>query len=125
MLTRRKHKQTPQVLKQNICLIPVKSTLPNAVKNGNFATSPGITSELITSHLQKLEATIFGQFNQTRRNLIQKNSGQLALDMENYFFPKRDEINNCVFAAIGLETLILENYTHMKLYVSQSPIKIK
>ena len=42
------------------CFSPIKLTLIKSVKNGNFATWPGITPKLITTHITKSEATVFG-----------------------------------------------------------------
>jgi hypothetical protein len=39
---------------------PVPSTWTDAINKGNYATWPGITSELVTKHLPKVEATIKG-----------------------------------------------------------------
>ena len=47
------------------CFSPIKLTLIKDVRFGNFATWPGLTSELIPAHLPKLEATIFRSFDQT------------------------------------------------------------
>ena len=82
------------------CFNPVKSTLTKAVKNVNFATCPWLTSELITANLPKLEANVFGNLDQTRKNLLSTKSEQLELRMENDF-PKREENNNCVFAGLA------------------------
>ena len=54
------------------CFSPVKSTLIKAAKNGNFETWPGLTVELISANLPKPEATVLGNFDQTRKTQINK-----------------------------------------------------
>ena len=41
------------------CFIHIKSTLIKAKNNGKFSTWPGFTAELIATHIQKSEGTIF------------------------------------------------------------------
>jgi hypothetical protein len=43
---------------------PVKSTWIKAIKNGNFASWPGLTEQAIEKHLSKSVATVKGHLNQ-------------------------------------------------------------
>ena len=70
------------------CFNRVKSTVIKEVNNENFATWPGLTSELITAHPPKTEATVFGYLYQTRKTIISTKSEQLALDIKNDLPPK-------------------------------------
>ena len=71
------------------------------IKNGHFSTWPILTVELISAHLPKSEATVFGHMDQTRKNIRSTKIEKLSLEMERYFSP-REENNNSVFAYIGL-----------------------
>ena len=73
------------------CSRPVKSTFINAANNGNLAIWPGLTAKLIAVHIPKLEATIFGNLYQTRKNTRSTKSDQLALETETSFPPKERE----------------------------------
>ena len=48
---------------------PVPTTFITAIKNGNFSTCPGLTSELISKHLPKSLATAKGHDKLARKNL--------------------------------------------------------
>ena len=61
------------------CFIPVKSTFIKALKNGIFLTWPGLMVKLIATHPPKIEATIFGNLDQMRKNTRSTNSDQLEL----------------------------------------------
>ena len=51
------------------CGSPVPSTWIQAIDNGNFATWPGLTSDLVRKHLPKAIATVKGHLNQHRKNV--------------------------------------------------------
>ena len=72
------------------------------VKNGNFATYPGLTAKLIAAHLPKSEVIIFGNLDQTQKKLRSKNSEQLALETETDFTLLREDNKNYLFTAVGL-----------------------
>ena len=92
------------------CYSPGKSTLTKAVNNGNLETWPGLTSELISGHLPKPEATIFWHLDQTPKDTRSTSSEQLVLDMETYS-SIREEDKNYLFAA-----MVLAEPDNRKLY---------
>ena len=49
------------------CFSSIKLTLVEDVKNGNFATLPGLTVEFVSYHLPNSEANIFGHLDQTQK----------------------------------------------------------
>ena len=51
------------------CFRPIKSTLSKTVKNGIFSTWPRLILELISTHLPKSEASLFGNLDKTRNNI--------------------------------------------------------
>ena len=83
------------------CFIPVKSTFIKALKNGIFLTWPGLMVKLIATHPPKIEATIFGNLDQMRKNTTSTNTEQLALETEADFFPRQRK-KDSLFSAIGL-----------------------
>jgi hypothetical protein len=48
---------------------PVPSTFIKAIKAGNFVTWPTLTAHNLRKYLEKSEATIKGNLNQTRKNM--------------------------------------------------------
>jgi hypothetical protein len=50
------------------CFSPVKSTWITAIKNGNFASLPGLTEHAVDKHLSKSTSTTKGHLNQQRQN---------------------------------------------------------
>jgi DNA helicase IV len=50
------------------CFSPVKSTWITAIKNGNFASWPGLTEHAAEKHLSKSTSTTKGHLNQQRQN---------------------------------------------------------
>jgi hypothetical protein len=53
---------------QGAIYLPVKTTLIQAIKNGNFATWPGLTTYNVNKHYESTIATAKGHMAQTRRN---------------------------------------------------------
>ena len=51
------------------CWSPTPSTFLRAIKNGNFITWPGLTTNLIRNHLEKSVNTALGHLDQERKNL--------------------------------------------------------
>jgi hypothetical protein len=50
------------------CFIPVKSTWITAIKNGNFASWPGLTEHAVEKHLSKSTSTTKVHLNQQKQN---------------------------------------------------------
>ena len=50
------------------CFSPVVSTWIHAIKQGHFATWPGLTAKAVTRHLPKSIATVKGHLDQERKN---------------------------------------------------------
>ena len=95
------------------CFSPVNLTLIKAIKNLNLETWLGLTANLISKNIPKLEANNFGNLDQSPKNTRSTKSEHLALDMETIFFPSREETTNLVFVAISLsnpETVTLFTY---------------
>ncbi len=67
---------------------PTISTFFKAVKNGNFQSLPGLTSDLVTKYLTPTIATHYGHLNQERQNL---QSTQQSIDLG--FFPHSETPN--------------------------------
>ena len=55
-------------------------------KNVNLETWSGLTAKLISKHIAKSEATIFGHLDQRRKNTREK-SEHLALELKTGFIP--------------------------------------
>ena len=70
------------------CFSPTKKTFLQAVKNGNFMNWPGLTSTLVSQHLETPIATIRGHMKQERKNL------QSTKTTNTDFFPVHDTPNN-------------------------------
>jgi hypothetical protein len=51
------------------CGSPVPSTWIKAIDNGHFATWPGLTADLVRTHLPKSTATVKCHLNQQRKNI--------------------------------------------------------
>jgi hypothetical protein len=51
------------------CFSPTKSAWIKAIKQGHFATWPGLTAEMVEKHLPKSIATAKGHLQQQRKNL--------------------------------------------------------
>ena len=68
---------------------PVKSTLIKDVNNGNFATWPGLTTELMDSHLPKPEATFLEIRIKQEKNLTNKKWAISTGDGNIFFSQKR------------------------------------
>ena len=70
------------------CFSPSIPTFYKAVKNGNFQSWPGLTTDLITKFLQPTIATHFDHLNQERQNLQPTQQ-----PTETDFFPIQEEPN--------------------------------
>lgn len=71
------------------CFSPCTATFVKAIKNGNFATWPGLTEKLVTKFLAPSIATARGHMKQERQHLQStKNSKPIVYD--DNFFPDSD-----------------------------------
>ncbi len=64
------------------CGSPTKSTFLQAIKQGNFATWPGLTHDLISKHLSPSIATSKGHLTQERQGLRSTTKPSLAIDTD-------------------------------------------
>ena len=53
----------------DVCFFPVISTWIKAIINGNFATFPGLTAELVSKYLPKEEPTILGHQHKLKQGI--------------------------------------------------------
>ena len=65
------------------CFSPTKTTFLKAIKNGNFISWPGLTTENVTKYLQMTIPTALGHMKQERQNL----QSTKQIDMDADFFP--------------------------------------
>ena len=78
------------------CWSPPISTFLRAIKNGNFLTWPGLTTQLITKHLPPSIATAKGHLDQESKNL-QTTKVTIKLEDEaiDYHPTQHSKTHNC------------------------------
>ena len=76
------------------CMSPVPSTFLKAIRNNNFITWPGLTTELITKHLPKTIATVQGHLKTERQGLqsTKKLSHKEQLEVDQDFFLRQKNL---------------------------------
>jgi hypothetical protein len=77
-----------------------KSTLIHAVKNGHFATWPGLTEEAINKHLKLTPSTVMGHMNQERQNIRSTKEKVLETEDEDITPIGSGEKTHLVFAVV-------------------------
>jgi hypothetical protein len=91
------------------CYSPVTLTWLRAIRNNNFVTWPGVTSQAVTKHLPKSVATAQGHLDQAPKNRrLTKPKPTTDVkeetDSADIFPPQQPTPTHSVFAAIGLLT---------------------
>ena len=76
------------------CMSPVPSTFLKAIRNNNFITWPGLTTELITKNLPKTIATVQAHLKTERQELqsTKKLSHKEQLEVDQEFFPSPETL---------------------------------
>jgi hypothetical protein len=85
------------------CGSPVPSTWIKAIRNGHFATWPGLTTKLVTEKLPKSIATVKEHLNRQQKNIRSTKPRAIATDTEEDANPPSDALNHRshhVFAAV-------------------------
>ena len=74
------------------CFSPTKRTFLQAIKNGNFITWPGLTTELVSKHLITPLATAKGHLTQERKNL--QSTKNIEQNFLFFFYSSINKLNN-------------------------------